>query len=299
MSTQRIFGEIENIFEGDTFSTRIDLSTAKVHKPIQAGISGSQNEGADSIVISGGYEDDEDLGDIIIYTGHGGRSNESKYQVANQTLTRGNKALALSCENKLPVRVIRGAHKNATFAPETGYRYDGLYYVTDYWHEKGRSGYTVWRFRLEKVEKVHEEYEEIEKKPGLINEPESNYDETKRKEYTVNRIIRETKTAQYIKDLYENTCQICGIQIITPVQTYSEAAHIKALGKPHNGPDTKENILCLCPNHHTMLDLGIIAIEDDFSIIGFENGKLNVHPNHHIDKECIKYHREHHFKQNE
>ncbi|MGN6430905.1 MAG: YDG/SRA domain-containing protein [Gaiellaceae bacterium] len=28
----------------------------------------------DSIVISGGYEDDEDYGDLIVYTGAGGRS---------------------------------------------------------------------------------------------------------------------------------------------------------------------------------------------------------------------------------
>ncbi|MDY3345684.1 YDG/SRA domain-containing protein [Riemerella anatipestifer] len=295
MSTERNFGEIDNIFEGDIFNTRIDLSIAKVHKPTQAGISGSQEEGADSIVVSGGYEDDEDLGDIIIYTGHGGRSNESKYQVADQTLTRGNKALAISCEKKLPVRVIRGAHKNSKFAPESGYRYDGLYYVTDYWHEKGKSGFIVWRFRLEKVEKIHREYNEIDNS-SFINEPDSNYGKTERKEYIVNRIVRETKTASFIKKLYDHKCQICGIQIITPVQIYAEAAHIKALGKPHNGPDTKENILCLCPNHHTMLDLGIITIEDDFTIIGFESGKLNIHPNHKIDLECIKYHREHHYK---
>lgn len=39
---------------------------------MQAGISGSGEEGADSVVVSGGYEDDEDYGDVIVYTGHGG-----------------------------------------------------------------------------------------------------------------------------------------------------------------------------------------------------------------------------------
>lgn len=295
MSTERTFGKIDNILEGDIFQTRIDLSITKVHRPTQAGISGSQDEGADSIVISGGYEDDEDLGDIIIYTGHGGRSNGSKYQVADQTLTKGNKALAISCENKLPVRVIRGAHKKSKLAPESGYRYDGLYYVTDYWHEKGKSGFVIWRFRLEKIEKVHKEYQELGN-DSLLREPESNYRGTNRTEFVVNRIIRETKTAAFIKELYEYKCQICGIQITTPVRIYAEAAHIKALGKPHNGPDTKENILCLCPNHHTMLDLGIITIEDDLSITGFESGNLYVHPKHNLDMECIKYHREHHYK---
>jgi integrase len=37
-----------------------------------AGISGGEREGADSIVVSGGYEDDEDYGDVIVYTGAGG-----------------------------------------------------------------------------------------------------------------------------------------------------------------------------------------------------------------------------------
>ena len=45
-----------------------------------------------------------------------------------------------------------------------------------------------------------------------------------------------------------------------------------------------------------MLDLGIITINDDYTINGLEKGKLNVLPNHILDKECLKYHREHHFK---
>jgi putative restriction endonuclease len=32
-----------------------------------AGISGAEREGADSIVVSGGYEDDEDCGNTIIW----------------------------------------------------------------------------------------------------------------------------------------------------------------------------------------------------------------------------------------
>jgi len=44
------------------------LSQARVHRPLQAGISGNGHEGADSIVVSGGYEDDEDYGNALIYT---------------------------------------------------------------------------------------------------------------------------------------------------------------------------------------------------------------------------------------
>jgi putative restriction endonuclease len=61
----RTFGHIPNVYEGDKFENRIALSHSKVHRPTQAGISGSQKEGADSIVLSGGYEDDLDEGDVI------------------------------------------------------------------------------------------------------------------------------------------------------------------------------------------------------------------------------------------
>jgi len=290
----KTFGNINGSIEGDIFENRGALSMANIHRPLQAGISGTEKEGSDSIVISGGYEDDEDWGDVIIYTGHGGRSNGSKLQVADQTLTKGNKALAISCEKKLPVRVSRGANKRSNFAPAIGYRYDGLFLVTEYWHEKGRSGFNIWRFRLEKI--INEKYPEEIVSTSIIKEPESNYNNPSRKEYVVKRIIRETKTSQFIKKLYKDTCQICGIQIRSAVSTYSEAAHIKSLGKPHNGPDTKENIICLCPNHHKMFDLGIISIDENFNVLGLENQKLNVNPKHDIDLEFISYHREHHYK---
>jgi putative restriction endonuclease len=289
----RIFGHIPKIVEGDTFDNRIALSHSKVHRPTQAGISGSENEGADSIVISGGYEDDEDLGDIIIYTGHGGRSEVSKEQVADQTLTRGNKALAISCEKNLPVRVIRGANKSPRLSPEFGYRYDGLYLVEEYWKEKGKSGFTVWRFRLVKLNNL---YNNVLNQTHILSETDSKYSKPKRKQYISQRIVRDTKTSLYVKELYDYKCQICNIQIATPVGHYAESAHVKAVGNPHNGPDTKENIICLCPNHHVMFDLGMISIDENFNIIGVLSGMLNLHPKHKIDKEFIIYHREHFFK---
>lgn len=146
----RVFGEIPGIPEGSEFENRYYLSKYGVHKPLKAGISGSQNEGADSIILSGGYEDDEDHGDVIIYTGQGGRSEVTGAQVADQQLTRQNLALVLNHERELPVRVIRGSTHQSAFSPTVGYRYDGLYRVESYWQEKGASGFLVWRFRLVK-----------------------------------------------------------------------------------------------------------------------------------------------------
>lgn len=48
-------------------------------------------------------------------------------QSKDQTLTRGNLALSISVESKQPVRVIRGYKLDSPFAPEEGYRYDGMY----------------------------------------------------------------------------------------------------------------------------------------------------------------------------
>lgn len=77
----RIFGEIAGIPEGTIFESRLELSRAGVHRPTQAGISGTGKEGADSIVLSGGYEDDQDEGNLIVYTGHGGRDPETSQQI--------------------------------------------------------------------------------------------------------------------------------------------------------------------------------------------------------------------------
>ena len=73
----RIFGDIPGIPEGSEFENRLFLSKYGVHRPIRAGVSGTATEGADSLVVAGGYEDDEDHGDVIIYAGNGGRNNRT------------------------------------------------------------------------------------------------------------------------------------------------------------------------------------------------------------------------------
>src|SRR4051794_39007349 len=78
---ERVFGHIPGYPEGSHFESRVELSEAGVHRAPVAGISGSEREGADSIVLSGGYEDDLDFGDEIVYTGHGGRDQETGRQV--------------------------------------------------------------------------------------------------------------------------------------------------------------------------------------------------------------------------
>lgn len=145
----RHFGHPDGVSPGQHFDNRIALSLAGVHRPRIAGISGSQAEGCDSIVYCEGYEDDEDHGDYLIYTGAGGRDRKTGLQVMDQEMHNHNLALRLSHDHDLPVRVSRGPKLGNPHSPASGYRYDGLYRVTAWWAEEGKRGWRVYRFRLE------------------------------------------------------------------------------------------------------------------------------------------------------
>ncbi|KAJ9587699.1 hypothetical protein L9F63_018879 [Diploptera punctata] len=162
------YGPIPGVEVGTAWLFRVQVSESGVHRPPVGGIHGRESDGAYSIVLSGGYEDDVDNGDDFLYTGSGGRdlsgNKRTAEQSCDQTLTRLNKALALNCNIPLnskggeaknwkggkPVRVVRNykLHKHSKFAPEIGNRYDGIYKVVKYYPEKGKSGFVVWRYLL-------------------------------------------------------------------------------------------------------------------------------------------------------
>jgi len=154
------FGPIPGIKVGATWRNRKQCSEAGVHTATTAGISGGLN-GAYSIVMSGGYVDDVDGGDLILYTGTGGYEEEKRYgggssrswggglQVRDQLPGhQQNNALYVSHKLGKPVRVVRGSGLGGKYAPENGYRYDGIYKVIDAFEEKSRDGFQICRFRL-------------------------------------------------------------------------------------------------------------------------------------------------------
>lgn len=282
---QRIFGHVPGYPEGSLFESRAELSECRVHVPVQAGIAGSQTEGAESIVLSGGYEDDVDDGDTIIYTGHGGRDPRTGQQTHDQPFTRGNRALAYNAQTGLPVRVIRGSRHRSAFSPAAGYSYDGLYAVEEYWRGRGKSGFQVWRFRLVKIPELTTPGQVVAEKPAEYSAPD-------RREVRTSRIIRDTKQARTIKALYDFRCQMCGVRLECAAGPYAEAAHIRPLGTPHDGPDTRDNILCLCPNHHVLFDYGAVSVAEDLALIGAA-GDLFVRRDHRINRDYLDYHRQH------
>jgi putative restriction endonuclease len=283
---ERAYGQIPGVAIGQQFATREELHRAGVHRPLQAGICGSTTEGAESIVVSGGYEDDQDLGDVIIYTGQGGNDPNSGKQVDHQKLERGNLALARSETTGHPVRVIRGAHRGSPHAPPSGYRYDGLFRVVQHWVETGRSGFRVWRFRLERLLP-----EQVDPGPTTTNGSTGPAPRTKA---TVLRIVRSTALADEVKRLHDFRCQVCGERLAGELTAgpYAEGAHIRPLGTPHDGPDALSNLLCLCPNHHVLFDMWGFSIADDGKLLGVP-GILRTDLRHSLDKSHLAYHRQH------
>lgn len=101
-------------------------------------------------------------------------------------------------------------------------------------------------------------------------------------ETTTYRILRDTEIARRVKVLHGYQCQICGETIkLADGSLYAEAHHIQPLGSPHNGLDKMENLLCLCPNHHVMMDYFAIPLEPE---------KLHSVPGHTVGEALVRYH---------
>jgi len=145
MSTP-VFGHVGGYRPGDTFRNRIELALSGVHRPRRAGVCGTQQLGAESIVLAGQYEEDSFDDDEILYSGNGGRDPKTGHQTTDQVATTGILALQKSIETGRPVRVL---HK---VPAEDGdlevYRYEGLYRVIGSTYGPGKSGFQVYVFRL-------------------------------------------------------------------------------------------------------------------------------------------------------
>ncbi|KAL1685849.1 PUA-like domain-containing protein [Schizophyllum commune] len=135
------FGHPRGYDVGYVFPDSVALSyrrtccNAGVHRHSQAGIVGTLEKGAFSIVVSDKYEDDQDLGYTMQVPAR--RSQ----QVEDQDMERReNAALKTSHEKGRPIRVIRSL--------KYGRGYDGLYRVMEAKEVKGKSGYKICQFVL-------------------------------------------------------------------------------------------------------------------------------------------------------
>ena len=146
---QPVFGHVGSYRPGDTFRNRIELALNGVHRPRRAGVCGTQQLGAESIVLAGQYEDDDFTEEEIRYSGNGGRDQKTGHQVSAQVATATNLALLKSVETGQPVRVLRKV-PGLDGGPEV-YRYEGLYSVIASEFGPGLSGFGVFVFQLRPI----------------------------------------------------------------------------------------------------------------------------------------------------
>ncbi|XP_054802943.1 histone-lysine N-methyltransferase, H3 lysine-9 specific SUVH1-like [Prosopis cineraria] len=147
-NSKKRIGAVPGVEIGDIFFFRMELCAVGLHAPSMAGIdylgvkfTQEEEPLAVSIVSSGGYEDNTEDGDVLIYSGQGGANG------SDQKLERGNLALEKSLHRGNEVRVIRGLKDNANPMGRI-YVYDGLYKIQHSWVEKGKSGFSVFKYKL-------------------------------------------------------------------------------------------------------------------------------------------------------
>jgi len=141
------------------------------------------------------------------------------------------------------------------------------------------------------------------------DELEDDIQDVERDTTEVPRKQRDQQLKKRVKQVYDNTCAVCGSQRRTPDgRPEVEAAHIKQASD--GGPDKIKNSLTLCKLHHWGFDNGWIAVTNDLVIIvkdaphvnGYEefsklNGNELILPDNedlYPEQEYFQYHREAH-----
>ncbi|KAL3839233.1 hypothetical protein ACJIZ3_023824 [Penstemon smallii] len=106
---------------GETWKDRMECRQWGPHFPHVAGIFGQSEHGAQSVALSGGYEDDEEHGEWFLYTGSGGRDLSGNKRInkkqSSETFFKFNVALRVSCRHGYPVRVV----SIIQICPQVGY----------------------------------------------------------------------------------------------------------------------------------------------------------------------------------
>ena len=166
-----------------------------------------------------------------------------------------------------------------------------------FWEAQGLEQFLQWRDSFHRIR-----YQKAADIEGELQEPLlSLTDDTsgipRRQQGVINRIIRDSALSRFLKSLYNYRCQVCRFSFTLPSGVrYAESHHVKPLGRRHGGIDKETNMMILCPNHHAMMDLGVIAIDpyklvllsitESYPYYGQPLG-LQRHP---INKEFLEYH---------
>lgn len=106
----------------------------------------------------------------------------------------------------------------------------------------------------------------------------------RREAIQTSRIVRDTRITSRVKRVHDCRCQLCGESLrLADGRMYAEAHHIPPLSE--DGPDVVGNVICVCPNHHALLD---------YAAIPLDLATLRLHDEHKIESKYISYHNEKH-----
>ena len=230
-------------------------------------------------------------GEVLGYIGQG--------KDGNQTIdSRWNKAMINSMKKGHSIKVFETIPKSSP----RKYIYHGEWHVIDYKYEYAPSGRRLVKFIVSKYlrDELKVDEDTREKVSNLNNDFSivgfDVAEPPERCEAKVNRIIRDTHKANKLKELYDWECQICSQTLPKGNgNLYAEVHHVQPLGGNHEGIDDYSNMLVLCPNHHTLFDLGIIGIDDNFEIISSydlacKGEKVYFRADHQLAEDVIHYH---------
>ncbi|PNS21600.1 E3 ubiquitin-protein ligase ORTHRUS 1 [Sphaceloma murrayae] len=143
-----VFGN-NDLVNGQWWPFQICLVRDGCHNSAQGGIAGRTGEGAWSVLMGqgavegGGHYPDVDNGDEVLYCGTDGKGETGGISEYTQRVLE-------SFHEGREIRLIRSSKARSAYAPEQGYRYDGLYKIVGFDvldHSKQRH-----RFRMVRVE---------------------------------------------------------------------------------------------------------------------------------------------------
>lgn len=119
-------------------------------------------------------------------------------------------------------------------------------------------------------------------KADSVAEPVPEYIDRPLIAQVVNRKFRDLAFRRHVRDAYQNTCAITGLQLINGGgRPEVQAAHIRPV--ECNGPDTVRNGLALTGTVHWMFDRGLVSVDESMRVLVAESHvptelKSLVHP---------------------
>ncbi|KAF7504038.1 hypothetical protein GJ744_002867 [Endocarpon pusillum] len=147
--SSKVFGH-NGINMGQFFPRQMAALAQGAHGSSQAGISGTAEDGAYSVIVTGRYNSLEKDGlEKFEYCATGSTENTFKDSLIENL---GLKTMRRSLTTKKPVRVLRGENNEFRYAPKVGLRYDGLYTVVKEEQRVNGKGGVYAVFVLERME---------------------------------------------------------------------------------------------------------------------------------------------------